>query len=107
MSLIMSDRIREELEAHVVPPLGEYDADLGVAWFVPREVIPKKTKHGKVYWILKVTDATSTLTSIKCWGVDPSRDTIHINRPYMAKLDYDAQWGFSTRSLKHNFKLLG
>jgi DNA polymerase-3 subunit alpha len=107
MQLIMSDRIREELESHVVPPLGEFDVDIGVAWFVPREVIPKKTKHGKVYWILKVTDATSTLTSIKCWGVDPDRDTIHINRPYMAKLDYDPQWGFSSRSLKHNFKLLG
>jgi hypothetical protein len=103
----MSERVREELEQHVVPPLGEFDADLGVAWFVPREVIPKKTKHGKVYWILKATDSTSTLTSIKCWGIDPERDRVHINRPYMAKLDYDAQWGFSTRSLKHNFKLLG
>ena len=107
MQLIMSERVREELEQHVVPPLGEFDADLGVAWFVPREVIPKKTKHGKVYWILKATDSTSTLTSIKCWGIDPERDRVHINRPYMAKLDYDAQWGFSTRSLKHNFKLLG
>lgn len=107
MALIMSDKIREELEQHVVPPLGEFDSDLGVAWFVPREVIPKKTKHGKVYWILKATDSTSTLTSIKCWGIDPERDRIHINRPYMAKLDYDAQWGFSTRSLKYNFKLLG
>jgi DNA polymerase-3 subunit alpha len=107
MQLIMNDRIRKELETHVVPPLGEFDVDLGVAWFVPREVIPKKTKHGKVYWILRVTDATSTLTSIKCWGIDPNRDIIHINRPYMAKLDYDTQWGFSTRSLKHNFKLLG
>ena len=107
MSLIMSDRIRSQLESHVVPPLGEFDADLGVAWFVPREVVPKKTKHGKAYWILKVTDSTSTLTSIKCWGVDPERDVVHINRPYMAKLDYDSQWGFSTRSLKYNFKLLG
>lgn len=106
MSLIMSEKIRQQLEEHVVPPIGEYDTDLGVAWFVPREVIPKKTKNGKAYWIVKVTDSTSTLTSIKCWGVDPDRDLIHINRPYMAKLQYDTQWGFSTRSLKHNFKLL-
>ena len=106
MSLILSEKILSQLEEHVVPPIGEYDDDLGVAWFVPREVISKKTKNGKPYWIVKVTDSTSTLTSIKCWGVDPERDLIHINRPYMAKLQYDAQWGFSTRSLKHNFKLL-
>jgi len=46
------------------------------------------------------------MTSIKCWGVDPSKDKIWTNRPYLAKLQKD-DWGFSTRSIKHNFKLLG
>jgi hypothetical protein len=30
-----------------------------------------------------------------------------LNKPYMARLDYSEQWGFSTRSIRHNFKLLG
>ena len=89
-----------------MPPLGSWDSDLGVAWFVPREVVRKKTKNGKPYWILNVIDTTSEITKIRCWGVRDS-DQIQLNRPYMAKLDYNDTWGFSTRSMHHNFKLLG
>ena len=106
MALVMSEKVRTELTAHGVPPLGEFDTDIGAAWFIPREVIEKRTKKGKLYWILRVIDSTSTTTSIKCWGVKPEIDVVHINHPYMAKLDYDAQWGFSTRSLRRNFRLL-
>ena len=106
MGLVMSEKVQKELDTHGIPPLGEFDTDLGAAWFIPREVIEKKTKKGKLYWILRVIDSTSTTTSIKCWGVKPEIDVVHINHPYMAKLDYDAQWGFSTRSLRRNFRLL-
>jgi len=107
MNLIMDQAIQSQLDHHCVPPLGEYDPALGVCWFVPREIIPKKTKHGKTYWIVTVVDSSGISTNIKCWGVNPERDVLHVNHPYMAKLEYDEQWGFSTRSLKHNFKLLG
>ena len=65
----------------------------------------KKTKNGIPYWIVNATDITGTITKIKCWGVNQDRDRIVLNRPYMAKLDYDEQWGFSTRGV-YNFKLL-
>ena len=104
--LVMSRQVRDSIERHVVPPIGKLDRSLGVAWFVPREVLVKKTKNGKPYWIVKVIDETSTVTSIKCWGVKDT-DTIHINRPYAAKLDFSEDWGFSTRSVRHTFKLLG
>jgi len=104
--LVLTRQIREAIHKHEVPPLGEWDSDLEVAWFVPREVISKKTKNGKTYWIVKVLDETSTMTSIKCWGIKDD-DTIHLNRPYIAKLDHSEDWGFSTRSIRHNFKLLG
>ena len=94
------------LEKYNVPPLGEFDPELGVAWFIPREIIPKKTKNGKAYWIVTTTDISGANSKIKCWGVDPNRDILHVNRPYMAKLDYSEQWGFSTRSIRHSFKLL-
>ena len=107
MHLVLDKQTLDRLEYHKVPPLGEWDNDLGVAWFIPREIVPKKTKNGKTYWIVKVIDNTSTLNSIKCWGVKPEKDHIHLNRAYMSKLDYSEQWGFSTRSIGHNFRMLG
>ena len=107
MDLVLDQDTLEKLETYAVPPLGNYDPDLEVAWFIPREVLSKTTKNGKTYWIVRVTDSTSTMTSIKCWGVKPGFDRVQINKPYMAKLDYDSKWGFSTRSIKYNFKLLG
>ena len=88
-----------------IPPLSEYDTALKIAWFIPREVIQKKTKHGKVYWILKVID-NNMATDIKCWGVNPNTDIIKFNTPYIGKLDYNDTWGFSTRSIKYNLKAL-
>jgi len=77
-----------------------------LVWFIPREIIEKKTKNGHDYWILNVTDSNSTQVQIKCWGVK-KKDKIYVNRPYMAKLNYDEQWGFSTRSIYFNLKLIG
>ena len=103
--LVMTDDVHEQLDEFGIPPLGEYNNEVGVAWFIPREIIKKKTKTNKDYWIVKVIDSTSTTTSIKCWGVR-EQDTLHMNRPYMAKLNYDEQWGFSVRNIRKSFKLL-
>ena len=103
MDLVLNSTILDNLEQYKVPPLGDWDNDLGIAWFIPREIVPRKTKNGKVYWIVKVTDSTSSMTAIKCWGVKPEKDVVHINRPYMSKLDYDEMWGLSTRSIKLYF----
>ena len=106
MNLILSSKVQKALESNDIPPLGEFDPELGIAWFVPREVVTKKTKNGKAYWIVNATDITGTITKIKCWGINQDKDKILLNRPYMAKLDYDEQWGFSSRSARYNFKLL-
>tara|TARA_Y100000593_G_scaffold12569_2_gene23153 strand:+ start:14182 stop:17625 length:3444 start_codon:yes stop_codon:yes gene_type:complete len=107
MSRVMSHSIRSRLEELYVPPISEFDKDLQLVWFIPREIIPKKTKNGKDYWILRVIDDNAATTSIKCWGVRPEKDMVHLNRPYMSRLDFDPDWGFSTRSIRHNFRLLG
>ena len=104
--LVMSEEIRQSIDKYMIPPIGKWDKALGVAWFIPREVLVKKTKNGKPYWIVKVVDDTSASLSIKCWGVSDF-DTIHINRPYAGKLDFSEEWGFSTRSISKNLKLLG
>jgi len=107
VNLVMDPQILKRLEEKYIPAIGDYDPELGeLAWFIPRSVTEKKTKNGKIYWILEVTDTTNKLTNIKCWGVDPKKDKVWTNRPYLAKLQND-DWGFSTRSIKYNFKLLG
>ena len=107
ISLVITDSIQKNLEEKFVPPISEYDPELELVWFIPRKVMVKKTKNGKNYYLVEVIDSNSALTSIKCWGVKPEKDVIHINRPYLAKLQYDDQWGFSTRSIRHTFRLLG
>ena len=106
IDLVLTDNVKKKLEEYFVPPIADYDSDLQVVWFIPREIIKRKTKNGKEYWIVNVIDSTSNQTTIRCWGVR-ERDAIHVNRPYMCKIDYSEQWGFSSRSIRHNWRLLG
>ena len=106
MSEVMSNDIVAKLEQNMIPPIGEFDPDLKLTWFIPRKIVPRKTKNNKDYWVVEVIDNTGATSSIKCWGVNPKLDILYLNRPYMAKLDYHPTWGFSTRSLRHNFRLL-
>jgi hypothetical protein len=87
--------------------ISEFDPDLLLCWFIPRKVTVKKTKKGKTYWIVEVIDSNNQLTKIRCWGIRPEKDKIYLNRPYMSKLKYDEQWGFSTYAIGKSFKLLG
>ena len=105
MSLVVDDNLLQDLHHQGVPPISEFDPELLVCWFIPRKVTERKTKKGKTYWIVDVTDSNSEMIAIKCWAVQKN-DVVHLNRPYAAKLDYCDNWGFSTRSIKHRFKLL-
>jgi DNA polymerase-3 subunit alpha len=107
MSLVVNDEIQGKLKDYAVPAISDYDPDLNLVWFIPRKVTSRKTKNGKTYWVIEVIDENNALTHIKCWGIKEGRDNVHINHPYMAKLDYDPNWGFSTRSIYHNFRMLG
>ena len=105
--LVLTSELRTAIEKYKVPPLGNWDKSLKYAWFIPREVIKRKTKTGREYWIVKVIDETSTITNIRCWGIIPGSDAIHLNRVYASALDFHPTWGYSTKSIKSNFKLLG
>ena len=106
--LVMGEHIRNSLEKYMVPPISEYDGELGgVVWCIPREVIKKKTKNGKDYYIVRVIDDNNETNTIRCWGVRPDKDVVRVNRPYMMKLDWNPQWGFSTRKMSSTFRLLG
>jgi len=107
MNLVITPETIQKLQDKFVPPISEYDSSLQLCWFIPRKIVPKKTKNGKDYWIVEVIDSNNELTRIRCWGVKPSRDRIHLNRPYMANLKYDPNWGFSTYAIGKTFRQLG
>ena len=95
---IMSQDIIDGLAQSCVPPISEFDPDLRVAWVIPRTIKRKKTKTGKDYFEVEVTDSNSVMTKIRCWGVNPKKgDNIIINAPYLIKPEYNLEWGFSTR----------
>ena len=106
MDLVLNENTRKKLDENFIPAISEYDPDLEVVWFIPREIIKRKTKNGKDYWILRVIDSNNISTSIKCWGVK-SDDKVYINRPYVGRLNWEEQWGFSTRSIRYNLRLIG
>jgi len=106
ISSVITENVREKLNELYIPPISEYDPELGVTWFIPRECKLKKSKNGKNFFVVKVIDDNNETNTIRCWGVDPEKDIIHINRPYMARLKYDPNWGFSTFSVRKMFKLL-
>ena len=106
ISAVVTPRVRQKLDELYVPPISEFDPELGVTWFIPRECILKKSKNGKNFYVVKVIDDNNEMTTIRCWGVDPKKDIVQINRPYMARLNYNQQWGFSTFSMRKMFKLL-
>ena len=107
INLVITTETIERLHEKYIPPISEYDEDLEVCWFIPREIVQRKTKNGKLYWIVNVIDSNNEQTRIRCWGVKPEKDRIHLNRPYLARLNYDANWGFSTYAIGKTFKLLG
>ena len=107
INLVISTDMIERLHDKYIPPISEYDEELQVCWFIPREIVQRKTKNGKLYWIVNVIDSNNEQTRIRCWGVKPEKDKIHLNRPYLARLNYDANWGFSTYAIGKTFKLLG
>ena len=102
----MKDEVLLRLNEHGVPAISEYDPELQLVWFIPRKLTIKKTKNDKAYYVLDVIDDNNVLTTIRCWGVNLEKDSIQVNRPYMAKLQHNEQWGFSTRSIYHNFRVL-
>ena len=106
INAVVTPRVRQKLDELYIPPISEFDPELGVTWFIPRECKLKKSKNGKNFYVVKVIDDNNETTVIRCWGVDPNKDIVQINRPYMARLNYNQQWGFSTFSMRKMFKLL-
>ena len=104
MNLVVSPEVMIRLQEKMIPPISEYDEELGLAWFVVREIEKKKTATGKDYWVLNTIDSTNTEVKIKCWGIK-EKDMVFTNRPYMVKPNHD-DWGFSVNNVAKQLRLL-
>ena len=88
----------QNIEPENFTQISSFDSEETVWCFcIVRSCILKKTKNGKPYYVVEVIDRSSTVKRIRCWGVDPERDSLRINRPYLLRPKYDDNWGFSTR----------
>jgi hypothetical protein len=99
---VIDDAIQRKLDQYGVPAISEYDPHLQMCWCIVRDVTKKKTKNGKLFYVVDVIDNNSVQTRIRCWSVNPERDILYINRPYMIKPQYNETWGFSTRGALNN-----
>lgn len=106
LNLIVSEKTLKYLEDKFIPPLGEFDQELGLCWFIIKGFEQKKTQKGKDYVVLDCIDSTNIVTKIKCWTFNPTKDKIHMHKPMIGKIDYSEQWGMSIRGL-NNLKLIG
>ena len=95
--LVVPHEVEQGLRKNCIPPISEFDEDLMIGWLIPREIIKRKTKTGKPYFIVVAIDSNSETTKVRCWGVDPELDKLQINRPYLLRPKYNDSWGFSTR----------
>jgi DNA polymerase-3 subunit alpha len=99
MSLVVPPDVQMSLEKYCVPPISEFDAELGACWGIPRNVNLRKSSNGKWFAVIDLIDSNSEVTKLRYWGVDKDtiRDEILINEVYVIKPQYSEGWGFSTR----------
>jgi len=97
INMVINQRALSIIENYNIPPLSEFNADLGIAWCIPIKINTKKTKNKKWFHTIDVIDSNSVVTRLRCWGIDQERDIIYLNKPYVIKYPkYNETWGFST-----------
>lgn len=108
VTMVMSPQLYKRLEDSNVPAISKYDPELQVCWFVPISLETKISKNDKNYYVVQVVDDTGKTTEIKAWSVDKTKDLVYLNRPYVAKLNYDENYGgFSCIGISKSWKMVG
>lgn len=103
VDLLVSPDIQKRLEEHGVGPLGSLKGGKSLVWFILVEHKEKKTKNGKPYLLLTVTDTTGQTNRIFLWGAAVC-SYIHDNGVYLAEVE---RTGFGFSSNMRKVKKLG
>ena len=107
ISTLINEKVQAKLDSKKIPSISEYDDVLKLCWFVPRKLEKKLTKNKKMYWELHVADGVSGKDiKVKCWNPREA-DSVKLNRPHMAKLDFDDKYGFSVTWPNKNIICIG
>jgi len=108
VDMVMTSQLYKRLSDTNINSISKYDEDLKICWFVPMSFEVKKSKNDKNYYVVQVVDDSGKTTEIKCWSVDLDKDVIYLNRPYVAKLNYDENFGgFSCIGISKSWKMIG
>jgi len=70
----------------------------GIGWFVIVDVVQRKTKKGKIFYRLRVTDHEHKTAWLRVWGAfekEPEKYTL-----WMAHVSNDPNWGMSSSVAK-------
>ena len=112
IDMVMSNQLYKRLDDGNIQSISSFDKESDendqICWFIPNSYEIKMSKNNKNYYVVQCTDDTGKSTDIKCWAVDLEKDLIYLNRPYVAKLTYDENFGgFSCMGISKNWKLIG
>ena len=108
LSMVLSGQLHKRLEENKVSSISKYDESSQVCWFIPTSYEIKLSKNDKNYYVVQATDDSGKITEIKVWSIDPEKDIIYVNRPYVAKLNYDENFGgFSCIGISKSWKMIG
>jgi len=99
INMVYDEVTKMKLEARYIPPISEFDPDLGACWGIPRNVNVRKSKNKKWFAIIDLIDSNNVLTKVRIWNVDYEKikKQIVLNEVYAIKPNYSDGWGFSTR----------
>jgi DNA polymerase-3 subunit alpha len=108
LDMVISEQMSLNLKRKCIPPISEYDRELQICWGVPKNIEIKLTKNGKEYYVVEVIDENFSIVNVRCWGINKEKDKIYVNHPYLMKLNYSDEWGFSNQGfINQSWKLIG
>tara|TARA_Y100000592_G_scaffold100517_1_gene180934 strand:- start:2978 stop:6412 length:3435 start_codon:yes stop_codon:yes gene_type:complete len=99
IGLVYDDITKMKLDSRFIPPISEFDSDLGACWAIPRNINTRKSKSGKWFAIIDLIDSNNVMTKLRYWNInnDTIEKEILLNEVYVIKPNYSDSWGFSVR----------
>ena len=88
MSLVAPEEVKSSLEKYCVPPISEFDYELGACWGIPRNINLRKSKNGKWFAVIDLIDSNYDLLPKKIAHIQVVAGQIQRNNPYYFAIAY-------------------